>query len=100
MVNILYRKWKKKKKISRKDLLDRLEIYEETRTIHKALKRNKLFLFTSEIMIITSPFTGLLFESPVLGVLQFYGGHYFSVKGALNEANFLQKESGYLTGKQ
>ena len=51
-------------------------------------------------MIIISPFTGLLFESPVLGVLQFYGGLLFSVKGALNEANLLQKESGYLTGKQ
>ena len=79
------------KKISRKDLLDRLEIYEETRTIHEALKRNKLFLFTSGIMIITSPFTGLLFESPALGVLQFYGGLLFSVKSALNEANLLQK---------
>ena len=42
-------------------------------------------------MIITSPFTGLLFESPALGVLQFYGGLLFSVKGALNEANLLQK---------
>ena len=54
------------------------------------LKRNKLFLFASGIMILTSPFSGSLFDSPVW-CNPILWRSFILIKGSINEANLIQK---------
>ncbi len=79
------------KKISTRSLLGRFDTYDASNEVNRQIRRNKNLSLLGGILILTSPFSGLVLDWPSLSVIQFYGGTFFLIKGSINVANLLHK---------
>ena len=79
------------KRISTRSLLGRFDIYEASKEVNRQIRKNKNLSLLGGILILTSPFSGLILDWPGLSVIQFYGGTFILIKGSMNVANLLHK---------